>query len=77
MNVKEFKTTIDKLQRQQAGRTYRLDLRHAEDGSIEVTRVKKLDSSQPASEHVATWTPVDKRGFVRGFLNNVEKFITK
>jgi hypothetical protein len=77
MNVIEFKKTVDLMQAQQASKTYRLDLKHAEDGSIEVTRVKRLDSSKPSTEHVATWTPVDKRGFVRGFLNNVEKFITK
>jgi hypothetical protein len=77
MNVKEFKETVDQMQARETSRTYRLDLKHAEDGSIEITQVKKLDSSKPSTEHVATWTPVDKRGFVRGFLNNVEKFITK
>lgn len=74
-NIKQFKNKVDSMQAAAEPKTFRLDLVHAEDGTIEVSNVKKL--SKQVSPDIQTWSSVDKRAFTRGFLNNVQRFITK
>jgi hypothetical protein len=74
-DIKQFKNQIDDMQAAAEPKTFRLDLVHAADGTIEISNVKKL--SKQVSPDIQTWDSVDKRAFTRGFLNNVQRFITK
>jgi len=75
MNIKQFKNKVDSMQTAAEPKNYRLDLVHAADGTIEISNVKKLNGQ--TSPDIQTWEPVDKRAFTRGFLNKVQRFITK
>ncbi len=75
MNLKQFKNKIDNMQEAAEPKSYRVDLVHSPDGTIEVSNVKKL--AKENSPDLQTWVPMDKRAFTRRFLNNVQRFITK